>query len=122
LKLRQDVFLAELRLDPVYTAMRSAKEARRYEPCQDFRVSSVIFPCCSRTVRSFPTVTKTIQSLGIGEIHSIEATDLFRGKNVPAGNIARGVRAELLFESGNNPAAKSAICASVSVVSPALKT
>src|SRR5258708_5174242 len=36
LKLRQDVFLAELRLDPVYAAMHSAKEARRYEPLPRF--------------------------------------------------------------------------------------
>src|SRR5207247_3433371 len=36
LKLRQNVFLAELELDPVYAAMRTAKEARRYEPLPKF--------------------------------------------------------------------------------------
>src|SRR6266404_5435739 len=36
LKLRQDVFLAELRLDPLYAAMGAAKEARRYEPLPRF--------------------------------------------------------------------------------------
>ena len=40
----------------------------------------------------FSDVTKTIQSLGIGEIHSIEATDLFRGKSVPAGKYSLLVR------------------------------
>jgi phenylalanyl-tRNA synthetase beta chain len=45
-KLRQDVFLAELRLDPVYAAMHAAKEARRYEPLPDSLASSAIFLCC----------------------------------------------------------------------------
>src|SRR6267143_2165523 len=36
LKLRQDVFLAELELDPLYAAMHAAKEARRYEPLPRF--------------------------------------------------------------------------------------
>jgi len=36
LKLRQEVFVAELQLDPVYGAMYAAKEARRYEPLPRF--------------------------------------------------------------------------------------
>ena len=40
----------------------------------------------------FSGVTKTIQSLGIKEISAIEATDLFRGKNVPAGKYSLLVR------------------------------
>jgi len=81
LKLRQDVFLAELRLDPVYTAIRSAKEARRYEPLPRFPSVERDFSLLLADGTKFSDVTKTIQSLGIGEIHSIEATDLFRGKN-----------------------------------------
>jgi len=37
-------------------------------------------------------VAKTIQSLNIIEISSIEAADLFRGKNVPAGKYSLLVR------------------------------
>ena len=45
----------------------------------------------------FSDVTKTIQSLGIREISSIEAADLFRGKNVPAGKYS--LLARVTFQS-----------------------
>src|SRR6266436_2388049 len=92
LKLRQDVFLAELRLDPVYAAMRAAKEARRYDPLPRFPAVERDFSLLLADGTKFSDVTKTIQSLGIGEIHSIEATDLFRGQNVPAGKYSLLVR------------------------------
>src|SRR5437867_10262698 len=92
LKLRQDVFLAELELDPVYAAMRAAKEARRYEPLPRFPSVERDFSLLLADGTKFSDVTKTIQSLGIGEITSIEATDLFRGKNVPVGKYSLLVR------------------------------
>jgi phenylalanyl-tRNA synthetase beta chain len=92
LKLRQDVFLAELRLDPVYAAIHAAKEARRYEPLPRFPAVERDFSVLLADGTKFSDVTKTIQSLGIGEIHSIEATDLFRGKNVPTGKYSLLVR------------------------------
>src|SRR6267378_2695666 len=92
LKLRQDVFLAELRLDPVYAAMHAAKEARRYEPVPRFPAVERDFSLLLADGTKFSEVTKTIQSLGIAEIHGIEATDLFRGKNVPAGKYSLLVR------------------------------
>ena len=85
LKLRQDVFLAELELDPVYAAMKAAKEARRYEPLPRFPSVERDFSLLLSDGAKFSDVTKTIQSLGIKEISAIEATDLFRGTNVPAG-------------------------------------
>jgi phenylalanyl-tRNA synthetase beta chain len=91
-KLRQDVFLAELQLDPVYAAMRAAKEARRYEPLPRFPGVERDFSLLLTDGTKFSEVTKTIQSLGIAEITSIEATDLFRGKNVPAGKYSLLVR------------------------------
>jgi phenylalanyl-tRNA synthetase beta chain len=42
-------------------------------------------------------VTKIIRALAITEIASIEATDLFRGKNVPAGKYSLLVR--ITFQS-----------------------
>jgi phenylalanyl-tRNA synthetase beta chain len=92
LKLRQDVFLAELRLDPVYAAMRAAKESRRYEPLPRFPSVERDFSLLLADGTKFSDVTKTIQSLGIKEISAIEATDLFRGKNVPAGKYSLLVR------------------------------
>ncbi len=92
LKLRQDVFLAELQLDPVYAAIRTAKAARRYEPLPRFPAVERDFSLLLAEGTRFSDVTKTIQSLRIGEIASIEATDLFRGKNVPAGKYSLLVR------------------------------
>ena len=91
-KLRQGVFLAELRLDPVYAAMHTAKEARRYEPLPRFPSVERDFSLLLADGTKFSDVTKTIQSLGIKEISAIEATDLFRGKNVPAGKYSLLVR------------------------------
>jgi phenylalanyl-tRNA synthetase beta chain len=92
LKLRQDVFLAELRLDPVYAAMRAAKEARRYEPLPRFPGVERDFSLLLADGTKFSDVTKTIQSLAALEIKSIEAMDLFRGKNVPDGKYSLLVR------------------------------
>jgi phenylalanyl-tRNA synthetase beta chain len=92
LKLRQDVFLAELQLDPVYAAMHAAKELRRYEPLPRFPSVERDFSLLLADGTKFSDVTKTIQSLSIKEISSIEATDLFRGKNVPAGKYSLLVR------------------------------
>src|SRR5712692_7756517 len=92
LKLRQDVFLAELYLDPVYAAMHSAKEARRYEPLPRFPSVERDFSLLLADGTHFSDVAKAIQTLNIEEIISIEATDLFRGKNVPAGKYSLLVR------------------------------
>ena len=92
LKLRQDVFLAELQLDPVYAAMQAVKEARRYEPLPRFPAVERDFSLLLSDGTKFSDVSKTIQSLGIAEITSVEATDLFRGKNVPAGKYSLLVR------------------------------
>src|SRR5437762_8920132 len=92
LKLRQNVFLAELELDPVYAAMRTAKEARRYEPLPKFPSVERDFSLLLADGTKFSDVTKTIQSLGIQEISAVEATDHFRGTNVPAGKYSLLVR------------------------------
>jgi phenylalanyl-tRNA synthetase beta chain len=91
-KLRQDVFLAELRLDPVYAAMHGAKEARRYEPLPRFPSVERDFSLLLADGTHFSAVAKIIHTLNISEIASIEATDLFRGKNVPAGKYSLLVR------------------------------
>jgi phenylalanyl-tRNA synthetase beta chain len=97
LKLRQEVFLAELRLDPVYEAMRSVKEARRYEPLPRFPSVERDFSLLLADGTQFSDVVKAIHALNISEIASIEATDLFRGKNVPAGKYSLLVR--VMFQS-----------------------
>jgi phenylalanyl-tRNA synthetase beta chain len=96
-KFRQDVFLAELELDPLCNAIRAAKDARRYEPLPRFPAVERDFSLLLADGTHFSDVTKTIRALSIAEIISIEATDLFRGKNVPAGKYSLLVR--VIFQS-----------------------
>src|SRR5271168_2179138 len=91
-KLRQEVFLAELRLDPVYAAIREAKEARRYEPLPRFPAVERDFSLLLADGTHFSDVVASIRALQVAEISSIEAADLFRGKNVPAGKYSLLVR------------------------------
>jgi len=96
-KFRQDVFLAELELDPLCAAIRAAKDARRYEPLPRFPAVERDFSLLLADGTPFSDVTKAIRSLGIAEIASMEATDLFRGKNVPGGKYSLLVR--ITFQS-----------------------
>jgi phenylalanyl-tRNA synthetase beta chain len=91
-KLRQDIFLAEIQLDPLYAAIRAVKEARRYVPLTRFPAVERDFSLLLADGTAFSDVVKTIRSLHIAEITSIETADLFRGKNVPAGKYSLLVR------------------------------
>jgi phenylalanyl-tRNA synthetase beta chain len=84
-KLRQDVFLAELSLDSLFKQYRASKEARRYVPLPRFPAVERDFSLLLADGTPFSDVVSTILSLNISEATSIEAADLFRGKNVPAG-------------------------------------
>jgi phenylalanyl-tRNA synthetase beta chain len=97
LKLRQDVFLAELTLDPVYAAIEDLKDSRRYEPLPRFPAVERDFSLLLSDGTSFDAVKSVIQSLKIGEVIAVEAGDLFRGKNVPAGKYSLMVR--VVFQS-----------------------
>ncbi len=92
LKLRQDVFLAELELDVFYATTQAAKESRRYEPLPRFPAVERDFSFLLADGTPFSSVVDAIRALNIAEIASIQATDLFRGKNVPAGEYSLLVR------------------------------
>jgi phenylalanyl-tRNA synthetase beta chain len=92
LKLRQEIFLAELRLPPLYSAIRAAKESRRYEPVPRFPAVERDFSLLLADGTHFAEVAGAIRALNIREIASIEAVDLYRGKNVPAGQYSLLVR------------------------------
>jgi len=91
-KFRQDVFLAEFDLDPFCAAVRAAKEARRYEPLPRFPSVERDFSLLLPDGTHFSSVVNAIHALNISEISNIEASDLFRGKNVPAGKYSLLVR------------------------------
>jgi phenylalanyl-tRNA synthetase beta chain len=96
-KFRQDVFLAEINLGPLYCMYYGTKNNRRYEPLPRFPAVERDFSLFLADGVTFARVRQTIQSLGIAEIVSIEAADLFRGKNVPAGKFSLLVR--VVFQS-----------------------
>jgi phenylalanyl-tRNA synthetase beta chain len=99
-KLRQEVFLAELQLDPLYAAIRTTKESRRYEPLPRFPGVERDFSLLLDEGISFAQIVDATRSLGIAEIHSMEAVDLFRGKNVPAGKYSLLVRVTFQSREG----------------------
>jgi len=68
------------------------KNNRRYEPLPRFPGVERDFSLFLADGVTFAQVRQTIQSLIIPEIVSIEAADLFRGKNVPAGKFSLLVR------------------------------
>ena len=92
LKFRQDVFLAELVLGPFYCKYYGVKSARRYEPLPRFPGVERDFSLLLNDGITFAQVSDTIRTVSIPELASIEAADLFRGKNVPAGKYSLMVR------------------------------
>jgi phenylalanyl-tRNA synthetase beta chain len=96
-KFRQDVFLAEINLGPLYCMYYGVKNSRRYEPLPRFPAVERDFSLFLADGVTFAQVQQIIQSLGIAEIVSVEAADLFRGKNVPTGKYSLLVR--VVFQS-----------------------
>jgi phenylalanyl-tRNA synthetase beta chain len=92
LKFRQDVFLAEIALGPLYCMYYGVKNSRRYQPLPRFPEVQRDFSLFLAEGTTFAAVRKAIEALGIPEIANIEAADLFRGKNVPAGKFSLLVR------------------------------
>ncbi len=97
LKLRQDAFLAEFLLDPFYAACTAAQAARRYTPISKFPSVERDFSLMLGDGATFALVVAEIRALGIPEIIGIEAVDLFRGGQVPAGKFS--LLARVTFQS-----------------------
>ena len=73
------------------------KNNRRYEALPRFPAVERDFSLFLADGITFAEVKKSIEALGIPEVVSIEAADLFRGKNVPAGKFSLLVR--VVFQS-----------------------
>jgi phenylalanyl-tRNA synthetase beta chain len=84
--------LAELNLEPFFTACQAAKNARRYEPLPRFPSVERDFSLLLTAGTRFAQVSESIRLLFLPELISVEATDLFRGKNVPSGKYSLLVR------------------------------
>ncbi|HEX3372470.1 MAG TPA: hypothetical protein VHS08_08120, partial [Candidatus Acidoferrales bacterium] len=95
LKFRQDVFLAEIKLGLFYCSFYGVKNSRRYQAIPRFPAVERDFSLVLSDGAHFSDVVKTISSLNIAEIASIEAADLFRGKNIPVGKYSLLVKIAL---------------------------
>ncbi len=96
-KLRQDAFVSELELDPLCAGYRAARAALRYKPLSRFPAVERDFSLVLADATTFASVVEAIRGLGIVEVSTINAVDLFRGKNVPEGKFSLLVR--VTFES-----------------------
>jgi phenylalanyl-tRNA synthetase beta chain len=96
-KLRQDAYIAELELEPLCAGYKAARAALRYKPLSRFPAVARDFSLIVADGTAFASIEEAIRALGIAEVSSIEAVDLFRGKNMPEGKFALLVRVK--FES-----------------------
>ena len=92
LKLRQDIFVAELQLDLLLSGIESARAALRFAPIPRFPAVERDFSLVLSDGISFAQVAGVIRGLGIPELQGIEAADLFRGGQVPAGKFSLMIR------------------------------
>jgi phenylalanyl-tRNA synthetase beta chain len=96
-KLRQDVYIAELELEPLCLGYKAARAALRYKPLSRFPAVERDFSLVLADGTTFASIEEAIRALGIAEVSSIDAVDLFRAKNMPEGKFALLVRVR--FES-----------------------
>jgi phenylalanyl-tRNA synthetase beta chain len=92
LKFRQDAYLAEIALGPFFREYYGVKNARKYEPLPRFPAVERDFSLLLADGVTFAEVAGAIRGLNIPEIRSIEAADLYRGRNVPAEKYSLMVR------------------------------
>jgi phenylalanyl-tRNA synthetase beta chain len=94
-KFRQDIFLAEINLGPLYCSFYGVKNSRRYQLIPRFPTVERDFSLVLSDGTHYSEVVKAISSLNIPEMAYIEAADLFRGKNIPAGKYSLLIRIAL---------------------------
>ena len=109
LKLRQDVFLAELQLEPLLVAIESARAALRYTTLPRFPAVERDFSLVLNDGVTFARVAETIRALKIPELQSIEPKDLFRGGQIPAGKFSLMIR--VTFQSSEATLTESQLSA-----------
>ena len=100
LKLRQDVFIAEIRLDSLVAATEAASATRRFVPLPRFPAVERDFSLVLADGVSFAQVEEAIQSLAIPEVERIEPADLFRGGQVGSGKFSLMIR--VIFQSAQS--------------------
>jgi phenylalanyl-tRNA synthetase beta chain len=92
LKLRQEVFLAEISLDPFYSACSTTRAALKYQPISRYPAVERDFSLVLADGVTFAQVVSAIRALGVKEIMDTQALDVFRGGQVPTGQYSLLVR------------------------------
>ena len=99
-KLRQDVYVAELKLEPLLLGIESTRVALRFVPWPRYPAVERDFSLVLADGVTFAQVEQTIRTLGIAELQTIEAADLFRGGQIPAGKYSLMIRAKFQSAQG----------------------
>jgi phenylalanyl-tRNA synthetase beta chain len=97
-KLRQDAFVAELRLEPLLEAVDKRSAELRFKPLPRYPAVERDFSLIVADGMTLAKVEETIRSLQIAEVETIEAADLFRGGQIPPGKFSLMIR--VTFQSG----------------------
>jgi phenylalanyl-tRNA synthetase beta chain len=100
LKLRQDVYLAELKLEPLLLGIEAARFALRFTPWPRYPAVERDFSLVLPDGVTFAPVEQTIRALEIPELQSIQAADLFRGGQIPSGKYSLMIRVKFQSAQG----------------------
>jgi phenylalanyl-tRNA synthetase beta chain len=93
-KLRQDVFVAEMALDPFYEGYRRKRSGLRYQPMSRFPAVERDFSLLLADGRRFSEILSVISTIRkeVPEVVKVDALDRFAGKNIPSGKFSLMVR------------------------------
>ncbi|MGC2333844.1 MAG: phenylalanine--tRNA ligase subunit beta [Candidatus Acidiferrales bacterium] len=92
LKLRQDIFIAELQLEPMLAGVESTGVVRKFMPIPRFPAVERDFSLVLADGVQLAQVVDAIRALAIPELRGVEALDLFRGGQIPAGKFSLMIR------------------------------
>jgi phenylalanyl-tRNA synthetase beta chain len=92
LKLRQDIFIAEVALELMLKGIESARATLKFKAIPRFPAVERDFALILSDGTAFAQVESAIRALQIPELQSVEAVDLFRGGQIPAGKFSLMIR------------------------------
>jgi phenylalanyl-tRNA synthetase beta chain len=92
LKLRQEIVLAELNLESLLASIESAQANLKFSPIPRFPAVERDFSLVLADGVQFSQVAGAIRALEIPELQRIDAADLFRGGQIPAGKYSLMIR------------------------------
>jgi phenylalanyl-tRNA synthetase beta chain len=91
-KLRQKVFVCEVQLEPLLMGIEATRAKVKFKSIPRYPAIERDFSLILPDGVIFAQVAGTIHALQIGEVESIEAADLFRGGQIPAGKFSLMIR------------------------------